>query len=63
MTMRLITEVKGGIELAIVKGVAVVVIVYVYSKLWRRSYAESWGMNNSKVVEYSASSQRPQADA
>jgi hypothetical protein len=63
MTMSLMTEGKGSIESAVLKGVAVMVIVYIYSKLWRRSYAESWGLNNSKGVEYSAPNPGPQADS
>jgi hypothetical protein len=54
MTIKLMTEVEGGVGFAVLKGVGVVVIVYVYSKLWRRSYAESWSSNNGKGVEYSA---------
>jgi hypothetical protein len=63
MTMRLVTEGKGSIEFAILKGVAVMVVVYVYSKFWRRSYVESWGLDNSKEVEYPAPNPGPQADS
>jgi hypothetical protein len=41
MIMDLLTKGKGGIEMAIIKGVAVIAIVYVWSKFWRRSYMES----------------------
>lgn len=61
--MRMMTEVKGGIGFAVMKGIAVIVVVFMYAKFWRRSYAEAWGVDSSKGVENPASSRRPQADA
>jgi hypothetical protein len=39
--MNILTRGKGGIEMAVIKGAAVVAIAYVCSKVWRRSYMES----------------------
>ena len=64
MTMKLMADVQGGIGSAVVKCIAVIVIVYFYAKIWRRSYADSWGLNKTEGFnEYSAPNQRPQADA
>jgi hypothetical protein len=38
--MNILIDGKGDVVLALVKGIAVIVIVYICSTVWRRSYSE-----------------------
>jgi len=40
MVMDILTKGKGDIVLAVMKGIAVIVIVYICSTFWRRSHLE-----------------------
>jgi len=40
MVMDMLTKGKGDIGLAVVKGIGVIVIAYICSTVWRRSYTE-----------------------
>jgi len=62
--MNLMAEVKGGVGFTVVKCLVVIWAVYFYARIWRRPYAESWGLDKGKgVEECSTPNQRPQADA
>ena len=54
--MKLMADVKGGIGFTIVKCTVVVGAVLFYAQIWRRPFADSWGLDSGEgVKEYSAS--------
>jgi hypothetical protein len=63
MIMKLMAGVQGGVGFAVVKCIVVIGMVYFYAKIWRRSYADSWGLNKDEGhEEYSAPNPGPQPD-
>ncbi len=64
MVMKLMADFQDGIGFSIVKCIIVIGAVLFYARMWRRRFADSWGLDNDDgVKESSAPNQRPQADA